>query len=75
MSAKIKSPISYERNRHARLPRAELKKRNARLLATLQRFVDEGDEHEQKETDDFLMKALADGENQIESRRRKQVPA
>jgi hypothetical protein len=41
----------------------------------LQRFVDEGDEHEQKETDDFLMKALADGENQIESRRRKQVPA
>ena len=38
---------------------AERKKRNARLLAALERFS-QGDPQEQKETGEYLMKALAE---------------
>ncbi len=60
MDAATKEPTLYERRRRVKISPEQLKKRNAELKALLQKFVDEGDEEEQKETGTMLMKALAE---------------
>ena len=53
-------PSLYERQPGLKISPEELKKRNARLIALMQKWQDEGDAVEQKETGEFLMKALAE---------------
>ena len=60
MEAQKRKLSLYERHPELKISPEELKKRNERLLATLNRWVDEGDEVEQRETGDVLMKALAE---------------
>jgi hypothetical protein len=60
MNTQTRKSSLYDRHPELKISPEELKKRNDRLLATLQRFVDEGDEQEQRETGDVLMAALAE---------------
>jgi len=59
MSTLTHKPTIYDRQPGLRISPEELKKRNERLLKVLQSF-EEGDAEEQRETGDFLMKALAE---------------
>ena len=60
MDAATTEPTLYERHPHLKFSPEELKKRNARIKARLQKYIDEGDAEEQKETGEYLMKVLAE---------------
>ena len=68
MDTQTRKPSLYERHPELKILPEELKKRNERALKILQSF-EEGDAEEQRETGDFLMKALAEArESSRESR-------
>lgn len=60
MNATEKSPSLNERRPRVKLSPEELKKQMQRLKAAVQKFVDEGDPEEQKETLAVLMSGLAE---------------
>ncbi|MEI6235244.1 MAG: hypothetical protein WCT04_19470 [Planctomycetota bacterium] len=69
MDTLIYKPSLYERHPELKISPEELKKRNERARATMRRWIEEGDEGEQRETGDVLMKALAEArESNQESR-------
>ena len=55
-----REPTLYERHPELKISPEELKKRNARLFALLDKWENEGDVEEQRETGLFLMNALAE---------------
>jgi len=60
MNVAEQEPTLYERHPELKISPEELKKRNARLKALIQKWVDEGDPEEQRETVTALLKGLAE---------------
>ena len=60
METLTRKPNLYERHPELKISPEELKKRSERARANRKKWIEEGDEEEQRETGDFLMKALAD---------------
>ena len=60
MDTLTRTPNLFELHPELKISPEDLKKRNARALETLRKWDEEGDEAEQKETGEFLMKALAE---------------
>ncbi len=60
MNATLEKKTFRERNPGLFRTPEERRKRNEQFRALLRKFVEEGDPQEQKETGEFLMKALAE---------------